>query len=71
MADLSTTRTDLDNITQRLKRRWHEAEEVWDDAVQRDFEKRFIAPLFVQIQATRREMDELAARMAQARLTVR
>ena len=71
MADLSATRADLDHITHRLQRRWQEAEEVWDDAVQRDFEKRFMAPLFAQVQATARQMDDLAATIARARMMVR
>lgn len=57
----------LENAWRRLARRWAESEREWDDAVRREFEKRYWQPLARESQSTAAEMERLAQALAQAR----
>ena len=51
---------ELQNSSRRLCQRWDETKQIWDDSVQRQFEKEFWQPLDVQVNVTQRELERLA-----------
>ena len=60
ICDLITSANRLQKATQRLVDRWTETEEVWDDAVSREFKEKFVAPIPVQVQLTMAAIHQLA-----------
>ena len=67
---MSEATNDLSIAWQRLARRWAESETDWDDAVRREFEKRYWQSLAQESQSTAKEMERLAQVLAQARHSV-
>jgi len=57
---LSTGRIKLNSALKELARHWEDTTEVWTDAVRRDFEANYYAPLTEQVGATLRAIDRLA-----------
>lgn len=50
-----------------LEARWQETEVEWNDAQSRDFEKRFIAPINVDLQSAVAAMDQVAVLLSRIR----
>lgn len=50
--------------------RWLRTRSVWDDAVQRAFEREHLEPIMNQIEATQTELERLLQIVAQARRNV-
>ena len=71
MSSLSTTTAQLDAAWKRLHQRWEDTKAIWNDPVQRHFEKEYWTPLEGQTQATLKEMGQLAQVIAQARQKVK
>lgn len=67
---MSEATNELSVVWQRLARRWEESESDWDDAVRREFEKRYWQLLAQESQSTAAEMERLAQVLAQARRSV-
>ncbi len=62
---------DFNALWQRLAVMWGDSEQVWNDAVRRDFDKRFMTPLQAETLATMKEMAKLLAVIAQAQRNVK
>lgn len=62
---------DLNPLWQRLNTLWLESEQLWNDPVRRDFEKKTMAPLQEETLATMREMARLMEVMAKAQRSVK
>ena len=60
----------LEQAWRRLARRWQESEQVWNDSVRRDFEKRYWTPLAQEATATRKQATLLAQVIARAQRSV-
>jgi len=58
---------ELNAIWQRLSMRWEDSEQVWQDAVRQDFDKRFMTPLEAEMLATIKETQNLLEVIAKAR----
>ncbi|MFQ5856282.1 MAG: hypothetical protein ACE5LU_11625 [Anaerolineae bacterium] len=71
MGNLNTTSAELQEAFQRLRQRWEETKPLRNDPVRRRFEKEHWTPLERQVQATQREMEQLAQVIAQARRSVK
>ncbi|MBI3739515.1 MAG: hypothetical protein HY258_10760 [Chloroflexi bacterium] len=68
---LNNTTAQLDSAFRSLAQRWADTKTVWDDSVQRDFEKEYWEPLEAQIRSTQQEMERLAQVIAQAQRNVK
>ncbi|OIO97494.1 MAG: hypothetical protein AUK03_02435 [Anaerolineae bacterium CG2_30_64_16] len=71
MSSLNNTSVELHDAWQRLGQRWEDAKSLWNDPVRWNFEKEHWAPLEGQVQATQREMEQLAQVIAQAQRSVK
>jgi hypothetical protein len=71
MSSLNTTAAQLETAWKRLRQRWEDTKTVWNDPVQRHFEKEYWTPLEGQTQATLKELEQLAQVIAQARQKVK
>jgi hypothetical protein len=59
------------NSAQRaFERRWLRTQSVWDDAVQRAFEREHLEPMMKQVAATQSELERLIQVVAEARRNV-
>ena len=56
---------------QRLVALWADSEQVWNDAVRRDFDKRYMTPLQEESVATLRAMAKLMEVIATAQRSVK
>lgn len=63
---LNTAFTQLQEAMKKLRLRWQETSLHWNDAVQREFEEQFQAPLEARVHETTEEMDRLDKVMIQA-----
>lgn len=68
---LSITASELSDSWQRLRERWHQTTQVWDDRVRWQFEREFWQPLEAQVTTTQRELEQLARGISQAHRSVR
>ncbi|GAC1467133.1 MAG: hypothetical protein NVSMB9_08410 [Isosphaeraceae bacterium] len=57
----------LKHALKSLREHWQGTEEVWDDAVARDFEKNHLAPLDRQVENVLRGMDKLSELLTKIR----
>lgn len=57
---LTTGRAKLFKATQVLGQRWEQTRPGWNDAVRRDFEEEFLAPLLQQTTVTLRGIDRMS-----------
>ena len=64
---LNASAVELTNALKTVRLLWEEARAEWDDAVARDFEARWWAPLEAQVRATVGAMDRLAPVLGRAR----
>ena len=62
---------DFNALWQRLAVMWTDSEQVWNDAVRQDFDKRFMTPLQAETLATMKEMAKLLEVIAQAQRNVK
>lgn len=60
----------LNNAHTAFERRWARTRVVWDDAVQRAFEREHVEPIMQQVGATQTELEQLLQVVAQARRNV-
>ena len=51
--------TQLETSFRRLRQRWEESKQLWNDPVQQNFEKHYWNPLTQETTATLREMKQL------------
>jgi hypothetical protein len=58
--------TQLETSFKRLRQRWEEGKQLWDDPVQQDFERRYWEPMGQETMVTLREMTRLAETLARA-----
>ena len=68
MADGLGAAEALDAAWRRLGQRWEHTNGQWDDAVQREFDAEFMAPLEAEVPATLKAMATLAEVVGQARV---
>jgi hypothetical protein len=61
----------MDSALKTLRQNWESTRAVWNDPVSWNFEKEYWVPLEAQIQATQREMEQLAQVIASARQNVK
>ena len=64
---LNAPAVELTNALKTVRLLWEEARAEWDDAVARDFEARWWAPLEGQVRAVVGAMDRLAPVLNRAR----
>lgn len=62
---------DFNALWQRLALMWGDSEQVWNDAVRQDFDKRFMTPLQEETMATMKEMAKLLEVIAKAQRDVK
>ncbi|MEW6403837.1 MAG: hypothetical protein AB1649_18735, partial [Chloroflexota bacterium] len=70
-AGMNTTIAQLDAAWKRLRQRWEDTKAVWNDPVQRHFDKEYWTPLESQTQTTLQEMERLTETIAKARRNVK
>jgi uncharacterized protein YukE len=63
---LSTGRIKLNSTMKTLKARWEDIKPGWNDAVCKDFEEQYLAPLEQQVAATVRATDRLSQSLEDA-----
>jgi hypothetical protein len=61
----------FDRSRQAFELRWRDTRSVWDDAVQRTFEREHLEPIMNQVGAAQSELERLLQVIAQARRNVR
>lgn len=66
IGDVKAVRVELQEAWQRLKLRWEESKEIWDDPVRWQFERDFWLLLEKEMSDTLQEMEHLAQVIAQA-----
>lgn len=71
MNSLSQARSHLQGEWRRLQQQWQATCELWDDPVQRQFEREFWQEYERVLLPTLNEMDRLAEVIAQARREVK
>lgn len=71
MNALSTARSQLKNAFQTLRNQWQASGALWDDSVQRRFEREFWQDFERVVPSTMNEMQKLEDVIAQARRNVR
>ena len=59
------------SLWQRLLTQWTDSEQVWNDPVRQEFDKRYMTPLQQETMATMREMAKLMDVIAKAQRSVR
>jgi hypothetical protein len=64
--DLTSGSTKLHKAWKKLRLRWESTQREWHDAVSREFEEKYLAPLEPQIDATLQRMRTLSAALAAA-----
>lgn len=62
---------DFNALWQHLLAHWTNSEQVWSDAVRRDFDKRYMAPLEQETVATMKEMAKLMEVIAKVQREVK
>ena len=62
---------DFNALWQRLAALWIDSEQVWNDAVRRDFDKRYMTPLQAESAATMQAMATLMEVIATAQRVVK
>jgi hypothetical protein len=60
----------LNSAQKEFERCWRRTQAVWDDAVQRGYEREQLEPMMKQIAATQTELERLLQVVAQARRNV-
>ncbi|HEX7101761.1 MAG TPA: hypothetical protein VF201_03865 [Nitrolancea sp.] len=70
MRDSTSALSKLNSAQKVFELRWLRTRTVWDDAVQRAFEREHLEPMMKQIGATQAELEQLLQVVAQARRTV-
>lgn len=68
---LGNVPTELDEAWLRLRQRWDETTQVWEDPVRWQFQNEFWEPLEAQMTATQQEIERLAHGFAEAERGVR
>lgn len=71
MANLGYTASNLDAAFTALRTRWEAARAVWNDPVQRAFEREFWAEIEQETRATIRAMESMSQVIAQAERAVK
>lgn len=71
MSDLTNPIHDLDAAWKVLLYRWGATKEIWQDAVQQEFEQQHWTPLEEQTRAVQRELEALAQVISKARRVVK
>jgi hypothetical protein len=71
MSDLTNPIHELDDTWKVLLLRWGASKEVWQDAVQQEFEQQHWMPLEEQTRAVQRELEALAQVIHKARRVVK
>ena len=61
---------DFNSLWQRLAVLWTDSEQVWNDAVRQEFDKRYMTPLQEETMATMKEMAKLMEVIAKAQRSV-
>ena len=62
---------DFNSHWQRLAALWADSEQVWNDAVRRDFDKHYMTPLQAESAATMQAMAKLLEVIATAQRSVK
>ncbi|MCG3209812.1 MAG: hypothetical protein FOGNACKC_03439 [Anaerolineae bacterium] len=71
MPDLNVSQEQLNEVFQRLRQRWLNSGDAWNDKVRREFENNYWRTIEAETQATLKEMGKLAHIINQARRNVR
>lgn len=66
IADLTSGTAKLHDSLKKLRARWQDTQNYWNDPVSREFEETFLAPLDPQINATLERMRRLSAMLNSA-----
>lgn len=59
------------SLWQRLLIQWSDSEQVWNDPVRQEFDKRYMTPLQAETMATMKEMAKLMDVIAKAQRSVK
>lgn len=70
MGALNHALSDLESAERALHQRWEHAKSLWNDPVSRGFETDYFIPIQSQMQATFKEMQQLAQTIDAARRAV-
>lgn len=67
MRDGASALSRFNSAQKEFEQRWRRTGAVWDDAVQRAFEREHVEPIMKQVMATQRELERLRQAVVQAR----
>ncbi len=66
ICDLVTSMSHIQRATKRLEERWQETREVWNDAVSKEFQEKYLEPIVPELRITFAAIQELTELFAKA-----